>query len=138
MMETVEKSTLPAIVVGERDYEQLIDLAVAAQARAPESAGSLLFELERATVVQSDAMPPGVVRLGSTVTYQADAGEPRRVTLVLPAAADISSGRVSVLTPIGAALIGLRVGQSIAWSARDGKRHCLQVLSVRPAGDAGC
>jgi hypothetical protein len=44
--------------------------------------------------------------------------------------ADISEGKISVLTPVGTALIGLRKGQSIAWSARDGKRHALTVLDV--------
>ena len=53
-----------------------------------------------------------------------------RVTLVYPADANIDAGKISVLTPIGTALIGLSVGQSIGWSARDGRSHRLAVLSV--------
>jgi regulator of nucleoside diphosphate kinase len=51
---------------------------------------------------------------------------------VYPGEADIAQNRVSILTPIGAALIGLSVGQSIAWSARDGRQQVLTVLSVEP------
>ncbi|WP_407649143.1 GreA/GreB family elongation factor [Devosia algicola] len=50
--------------------------------------------------------------------------------MVYPVQADISRGRVSVLTPVGAALIGLRTGQSITWETRDGRNNVLTVLSV--------
>lgn len=120
---------LPEIVVGEREYEALTALAAAVVQRMPEVAETLLFELDRATVVGSDAVPASIVRLGSRVTYEAGEAK-RRITLVMPSEADISAGRVSILTPIGAALIGLSVGQSIAWSARDGKRHRLRVIAV--------
>src|SRR3546814_6383653 len=75
-------------------------------------------------------IPPDVVRLGSKVTYKRDGAEPQEVSLVLPAAADISAGKVSVLTPIGTALIGLSTGQTLTWAARDGQLHRLQVLAV--------
>ena len=53
-----------------------------------------------------------------------------RVTLVFPGEADIAQGKISILTPIGAALIGLSAGQSIDWTARDGRIHRLKVESV--------
>jgi regulator of nucleoside diphosphate kinase len=53
------------------------------------------------------------------------------VTLVYPGEADISQGRVSVLTPIGTALIGLGVGKSIAWETRTGELRQLTVMQVR-------
>jgi regulator of nucleoside diphosphate kinase len=56
----------------------------------------------------------------------------RTVLLVYPADADIATARVSVLTPIGAALIGLRVGQSISFRTRDGRPQMLTVLRVLP------
>ena len=68
--------------------------------------------------------------MGSTVTFQPDSGRKRRVTLVFPVEEDIAKSKVSVMTPIGAALIGLTEGQSIQWSARDGRRHELTVLVV--------
>jgi regulator of nucleoside diphosphate kinase len=49
---------------------------------------------------------------------------------VYPAEADLLESKISVLTPVGAALIGLRIEQSITWQAGDGRRHALTVLSV--------
>ena len=121
---------MPRIVVSESDYDRLTDLATAALDRLPETAQELLDEMERAEVVGAPAVPANVVRMGSTVTFQPDGGRKRRVTLVFPAAEDIAESRISVLTPIGTALIGLSEGQSIEWSARDGRRHQLTVLAV--------
>lgn len=129
MSHVTATAPLPEIIVGERDYDTLSALAAAAAHRMPEVAESLLRELDRATVVDSAAVPPGIVRIGSGVTYQADAVE-RRVTLVMPSEADISAGRISVLTPIGAALLGLSTGQAIEWPARDGRLHHLRVIAV--------
>ncbi|MNW16687.1 nucleoside diphosphate kinase regulator [compost metagenome] len=52
------------------------------------------------------------------------------MTLVFPKDADISEGRISVLTPIGTALLGLSAGQTMGWTARDDRRHTLTVLAV--------
>lgn len=68
--------------------------------------------------------------MGSTLRFTSDLGEDRQVTLVFPGEADIAEGKVSVTTPIGAALIGLSAGQSIDWTARDGRVHRLTVESV--------
>jgi regulator of nucleoside diphosphate kinase len=101
-------------------------------------AEELTAELDRARVVADASMRDDVVRMGSTLSYATDTGETRTVTLVFPAEADISAGRVSILTPIGAALIGLSPGQSIDWEARDGRVHRLTVESVEwPAGAGG-
>jgi regulator of nucleoside diphosphate kinase len=120
----------PRIVVSKADHDRLTDLATAALDRVPETAQELLDEMERAEVVGAPAVPANVVGMGSTVTFQSDGGRKRRVTLVFPIAEDIAESRVSVLTPIGTALIGLSEGQSIEWSARDGRRHQLTVLAV--------
>jgi regulator of nucleoside diphosphate kinase len=69
--------------------------------------------------------------MGSTVLFRSDDGQHRRVTLVFPGEADISRDRISILTPIGIALIGLSEGQSITWVTRDGRERGLTVLSVR-------
>ncbi len=57
--------------------------------------------------------------------------------LVFPGQADIGAGKISILTPIGTALIGLSEGQSIVWTARDGKERRLTVIKVEnpPEGD---
>ncbi len=87
--------------------------------------------MERAQVLSTATIPEGVVQMGSTVEYQSDVEQRRRITLVYPGEADIAEGRVSILTPIGAALIGLSAGQSIRWVARDGREHELTVLKVK-------
>lgn len=121
---------LPTIVVGKPDYESLTGLAEAIEAKLPEIASVLQSEMDRAKVVAADAVPADVVRMGSTVEFQPEGGQPKRVTLVFPGDADISAGKISILTPIGTALIGLASGQSIDWTARDGRRHRLSVLAV--------
>jgi regulator of nucleoside diphosphate kinase len=121
---------MPAIMVSAADYDRLAGLAAAAEERAPEVASVLRTEIERAQVVPADALPATVVQMGSTVEFRADSGQQRRVTLVYPGEADFAQGRISILTLIGAALIGLSPGQSIVSTARDGRQHRLTVLSV--------
>src|SRR5690606_23658441 len=103
----------PKIGVSDADMDRLSALAYALEDRSPELAEELLAELERARVVKAAAMPADVVRMGSTVTYQADDGQQRTVTLTFPADADINLNRISILTPIGTALLGLSPEQSM-------------------------
>ena len=122
------------IVVSAADHERLTGLASTALARLPEVAEELLSEMDRATV--ADAVPENVVRMGSTVTFSGGDGHTRRVTLVYPGEADIAENKVSVLTPLGTALIGLTAGQSATWLTRDGRELALDVVSVeQKAGD---
>ncbi len=127
---TKANSTKPAIVVSDVDYKRLSDLATGALDRFPAVAEELLAEMDRAQVVSAALIPPGVAQMHSTIAYRADSGQERRVTLVYPGEADIAANRISILTPIGTALIGLSKGQSITWVTRDGQRHALTVLSV--------
>jgi regulator of nucleoside diphosphate kinase len=122
----------PAIIVSDIDQKRLSGLATAALERVPEIAEELLSEMERASVVAAGSVPANVVQMGSTVEFGSDDGQHRRVTLVFPGEADISQGKISVLTPVGAALIGLSEGQSIMWMKRDGREQELTVLSVEP------
>ncbi|WP_332715493.1 nucleoside diphosphate kinase regulator [Pelagibacterium mangrovi] len=116
---------LPAILVSQDDFELLSRLASAGRG---ETAEDLMSELERATL--ADPIPADIVRMGSTVSYAINDEGPRTVRLVYPADADISSGAISVLTPIGTALLGLSPGQSIGWTARDGHERQLEVIAV--------
>lgn len=125
----------PHIILNDVDCDRLGRLALEASDRIPDVAETLLAELERATVLAPDKLPDDVVRMGSTVTYKTDDGTERSVTLVYPAEADIAQGKVSVLTPIGAALIGLSVGQAIDWTALDERSHVLTILSVEQSPD---
>ncbi|WP_176036031.1 nucleoside diphosphate kinase regulator [Brucella tritici] len=120
----------PNIVVSEIDYERLMGLATNVSERLEEIAEELMVELDRAKVVPAKRLPQNVIQMGSTVEFRSNDGQERRVTLVYPGEADIAQGKISILTPIGTALIGLAPGQSISWTARDGKQHELNVLSV--------
>ncbi|MFC0217930.1 regulator of nucleoside diphosphate kinase [Pseudochelatococcus lubricantis] len=133
---TKSGTRLPRIVVSEEEQERLSALAASISARNPELAEELQGEMERARVVRPDKMPAGVVRMNSRVEFESDDGQRRRVTLVYPGEADISAGRISILTPIGTALIGLSEGQSINWTARDGREQRLTVLSVDNGGES--
>jgi len=120
----------PNIVVSEIDYERLMGLATNVSERLEEIAEELMAELDRAKVVPAKRLPQDVIHMGSTVEFRSNDGQQRRVALVYPGEADIAQGKISILTPIGTALIGLAPGQSISWTARDGKQHELNVLSV--------
>ncbi|MBW3098291.1 nucleoside diphosphate kinase regulator [Pseudohoeflea coraliihabitans] len=135
MAAATKKTRKPAIRLCETDHQRLSSLAEAALAggalrNAGAAAETLLAELDRARVVSDSKLRDDVVRMGSDLRFSSDLGEDRTMTLVYPGEADIAAGRISVLTPIGAALIGLSVGQSIDWTARDGRVHRLTVQSV--------
>jgi regulator of nucleoside diphosphate kinase len=134
MRNRITDSWTPEIIVGVVDFTRLRGLAHAALARTPELAEDLIAEMERATILDEAQMPNTVVRMGSEVEFESDDGrQRRRVTLVFPAEADITQGKISVLTPIGTALIGLSQGQSIKWITRDGREQELTVLVVAQA-----
>jgi regulator of nucleoside diphosphate kinase len=123
---------LPPITVSETEEHLLTLLATGAELtrRSEDVARTLLSEMERADVMADEAMPENVVRMGSRVEFEIDSGKPRQVELVFPIDANIDEGRISVLTPIGAALIGLSPGQMMMFRGRDGRPHKLRVISV--------
>jgi regulator of nucleoside diphosphate kinase len=135
MVQSNEGLSKPRIVVSDTDFKRLTDLALGAIDRFPEVAQELEIEMGRAEVVQAESVPSNVVRMDSIVEFRTDSAQQRRVQLVFPGDADISQDRISVLTPIGVALIGLSAGQSIAWTARDGKQHKLTVITVEQPGE---
>lgn len=127
----VKSITRPRIVVAASEHGRLLALADAAERRAPEIAEYLADELTRADIVADEKFDPNVVRMGSRVTYLDEStGRERTVTVVYPEAADVNSGMISILTPIGAALLGLSPSQTITWPNPDGRDSTLKVLSV--------
>ncbi len=120
----------PLITVARTDHTRLTGLAQGALERLPEVADELLVELERASVASDDQLAPNVIRMGSTATYLTETGEERTVTLVYPGEADIAAGKISILTPVGVALLGLAPGQSISWQTRTGNEHRLTIRAV--------
>ena len=121
----------PNIILSAEDYERLSALAHAARKRMPVLAEGLADEIARAHVL-ANGDPQHIVCMNSKVEFRDDTtGKVQMVTLVYPDQADISQGKVSVLTPVGTALIGLRTGDSITWEAPNGQGRQLTVLSVR-------
>ena len=117
-------------IITESDFGRLSDLA---------SHGRLADELDNAEVVDCRRIPPDVVTMNSRLLFEDQAtGETREVTIVFPHDADAPNGKVSVLAPVGTALLGLAENQSIAWPFPDGSRRCLRVLEViyQPEADA--
>jgi regulator of nucleoside diphosphate kinase len=136
MMESaVQNLRKPDIVVSHRDQDRLTTLATGAMSRFPEVAGELLSEMDRAEIMAPGAIPASVVQMGSWVVFSTDDGQTRRHKLVFPGDADIAAGKISILTPIGTALIGLSEGQSIGWRTRDGRWRRLTVVTVEPLTD---
>ncbi len=91
----------------------------------------LLRELERAEVRPDAAVPATVVGMNAIVEFVDEArGQPRKIQLVYPGEADLAAGKISVMTPVGAGLIGLSAGQSIEWPDRDGRTRTLRVVRV--------
>jgi regulator of nucleoside diphosphate kinase len=98
----------------------------------------LRFELERAQVLDAEQAPQDVVTMGSRVQMMDLAtGERRELVLVYPSHADIRANRVSVLAPLGTALLGNRAGDEVEWEMPGGLRK-LRIECVKPEVTAGC
>jgi len=87
-------------------------------------------ELERAVIVEPEKMPPDVVTMNSKVMVRdIQTGKESEYTLVFPHAADITKNMISILAPVGTALLGYKAGDTIKWQVPAGTR-VLKVLSV--------
>jgi regulator of nucleoside diphosphate kinase len=105
--------------ITDRDFERLMALR---------PGGQLQKELERAVVVPVDRLPWSVVTMDSRVRYLDETTGVRRVIqIVYPEQADLAKGKVSVLAPVGAALLGLSVGETAEWKFPDGRLRRLRV-----------
>jgi regulator of nucleoside diphosphate kinase len=120
------------IVLTEQDMTRLRQLVEHhAGGKNAEEGAALEAELDRAEVVASTDVPPDVVTMNSRVRFcDADTGEEHEATLVYPADANIDAWRISVLAPVGAALLGLSIGQVIDWPLPSGATKRLRVVSV--------
>ena len=124
----------PKIIISEETWPRLEALAENALESDPAPAGRLLDELDRASIVNQRKMPTAVATIGNFVTYRdGTTGQERTVMLVYPVDADIAHQKISVLTPIGVALLGLKEGASYFWDTREGERRMLTVVRVTPA-----
>ncbi|TXJ10141.1 MAG: nucleoside diphosphate kinase regulator [Afipia sp.] len=122
---------LPPISLRMCDADRLRNIAEAASDKYPQTTDFLAREIERAEILPDARMLPGLVTMDSEVMFRDDISlQERSVTLVYPEAADVDAGKISILTPIGAALIGLSVGQTIEFQTPGGRWRSLTVLKV--------
>lgn len=120
---------LPPLILDSGQLALLMGAVRLAAQHSPEIADVLADEIDRADVRPSEQVPASVIRIGSWVTYQdLDHGSIRTIQLVSPGDAHPAQQKYSVLSPIGAALIGLSVGQTMPWSLSDGEPRRLTVL----------
>lgn len=115
----------------EQDMRRLRELTQAITSADSTHQLALSDELERVEIVSREAIPPNVVTMNSKVIYEdLETGSQQEVTVVFPEDADPARNKVSVLAPLGAALIGLSTGQEISWPVPNGKALRLRVIEV--------
>ena len=84
----------------------------------------LRAELDRAVVFEPEKIPPDVITMNSTVSLvDVDTAEEEEFTLVFPKDADADSGKISVMAPLGTAMLGYRVGDVFEWDVPMGRKH---------------
>jgi len=120
----------PPIVVTRVDLSRLHRLLTSPALRDSPAAEALADELERAEVVEPAALPRDVVSMHSTVRVaEQRSGRELELTLVYPGETG-EADRVSVLAPVGSALLGLAVGSEIEWPLPGGEMTRIKVLAV--------
>lgn len=95
------------------------------------AAEMLEHELDRAVVLPQGQIPADIVTMRSKVVFeQPETGKRREAVLVYPEETDLARGRISVLAPVGMALLGLSKGDSVTWPLPDGGSATLRIVSV--------
>src|SRR5688500_12519886 len=118
---TNEMNGRPQIVLTSQDLERLETLLESLPASSVPGSAELLAELERAEIVEPEQIPPSVVTMNSTVRFSMDSsGAEFCLTLVYPKDVDGTGEKISVLAPVGSALLGLSTGDEIEWPKPSG------------------
>ncbi len=98
---------------------------------------TLAYEVQRAIIVKDSAFPANTIRLNSAVTVMdMETRKELEFVICLPNYADARSKKISVLTPMGAAIIGFRIGDEVEWRMPAGMKR-LKILDVRQPGPDG-
>jgi regulator of nucleoside diphosphate kinase len=124
-------SNTQAIVISSLDLQRIEELLELPAYSDSADAASLRAELARANILEPGEMPDDIVTMNSraTVVDETD-GETREISLVYPRDADGAANRISVLAPVGSAMLGLRVGQAIDWKIPGGRALRLRVTGI--------
>lgn len=118
------------LIISKLDYTNLLTLIE--KTENTNAADALDEEISRANVVELKDLPANTVTMNSLVTFSdVDSAEEKTVQLVYPQDADINQAKISVLSPVGSALIGLSIGGTIEWPVPQGKVRRLKVIAVQ-------
>lgn len=124
-------NTKPHIVLTSQDLDRLEALLESLPANAFPGRNELEDELDRADIVEPEQIPPSVVTMNSTVRFRIDSsGEEYCLTLVYPKDVDGSEDKISILAPVGSALLGLSTGDEIEWPGPGGGTIKLRIVEV--------
>ena len=121
----------PQIVVSSRDMDRLEQLLESLPENAFPGKAALQAELDRAEVVDPRKIPPTVVTMNSTLRFGIESsGEEFCMSLVYPKDITGAADRISVLAPVGSALLGLSVGDEIEWPRPGGGTLKVRILEI--------
>ncbi len=122
------------IIVSTRDLIKLKDLIGTQIPGCENSLKELVVELQNAEIVEPEKMPPDVITMNSKVRFKdIEESEDYIFSLVYPGDSDTSKGKLSILAPVGTALLGYRVGDEIRWKVPAGtKIFCVKEILYQP------
>ena len=121
----------PQIILSSQDVDRIEALLAVIPASAFPGKAELQAELDRADVVDPQDIPPQVVTMNSTVRFSmVETGKEFCLTLVYPRDMDGSADKLSIFAPVGSALLGLSVGDELAWPGPGGKSMTVQVKDI--------
>ncbi len=133
---TTQAQRHPAILIAEEDLEALSDVAENLLDVLPDVGRFLDDELTRARVVPRRSVPRNVVTMNATVEFVLEqSARPERLKLVYPADHVSDGSSISIASPVGVALLGLKEGQSMSWPSRYGEKLSLKVMKVEVPSD---
>lgn len=121
----------PPIILSSQDLDRIEALLAAIPASALAGKAELQAELDRAEVLPPEQVPATVVTMNSTVKFSIlETGKEFCLTLVYPRDMDGSADRISIFAPVGGALLGLSVGDELAWPGPGGKAMTVRVTEI--------
>ncbi|SHF26279.1 regulator of nucleoside diphosphate kinase [Flavisolibacter ginsengisoli DSM 18119] len=122
---TIMTKTKNQLLLRKDDYDILINCIRSGQGKTAfdhQNIEELESELKKARLVPKDQFPGNVVRLNSRVVIKEDSGKQMELMVVIPEQANIKERKISVMAPIGTALLGFKQGEKIAWEVPSGKK----------------
>jgi regulator of nucleoside diphosphate kinase len=103
--------------------KELLEVGIRLKERDHEYFESLTHELDRAHIIEPTALPGDVVTMNSRVRLKdMETGEEKNYSLVFPSQADMTQNKISILAPIGTAILGYRAGDTVDWQVPAGRR----------------